>query len=191
MKFKKLLFLVSFCATLLVLAMFKQHAGGPPSLALDASSGETVVGSAFTVGDVTKLEIYRGEGKDETLTLAKDASGRWTFTSRFGTRARKEGVESLLNHLAGLRGELRSESKDLLKDYSITDDKAFHFKVYDSAGKVLAHRVVSALRPRGTQNFVRETGSDKVVITLTDVLADIGIFSDQDTLSDKTFEMKP
>jgi len=184
-KFKKLLVLIAACAVLLVMAVAKQRAGGPPSVALDASSGETVVGSKFSAADASRLDIYRGKGETERVTLSKDASGRWTVTNHFNTRARKEGVEGLLNHLAELRGELRSDTQELLKDYSITDDEAFHFEVTDAEGKTLAHRLVSALRPRGTQNFIREAGSDKVVVTLTDILADIGIYSDADKLNYK------
>ncbi len=188
MKFKKLIVLSAAAVLLFGLAIVKQNTGGPPSVTLDSPSERTSVGNKFEVSGAAHLDIYLGKGEGERVSLAKDASGHWTITSRFGTRARKEGIENLLNHLADIRGELRSDSPNLLVDYSITDDKGFHLEVSDATGRKLAHRIVSPMRPRGTQNFAREAGSDRVIVTYTDVLSDINIFSDQDKLSDKTFE---
>jgi hypothetical protein len=177
--------LVAVAAILLILVIIKQKAGPPPSEELDASGTQAAVGQSFAVPEASGLDIYRGKDRAERVTLTKDASGLWTISNRFKTRARTESVQTLLDHLSDLRGELRSEDPALLKDYSIQDENAFHFEVTGSSGQVLAHRLLSPMRPRGTQNFVRENGSDKVVITYTDLLSDIGIFSDTDQLEYK------
>lgn len=184
MKSKKLIVLVVILLLLGALALFKRSAG-PAKETLTVEAGQTSVGPAFNASSAAHLEIRRGDS--ERLALLKDASGKWTLTSHHGTRARKESVEALLGKLSGLRGELRAEDAGLLEDFTLTDEKAFHFEAAGPGDEKLTHLLVSPLRPRGTQNFVRVEGSVAVFVTDSDLLADIGIFSDADELHSRSF----
>lgn len=183
MKFKKLLVLIAALVALGALAVFKQVAG-PKEKPSELSEG-TAVSPSFDTASVKRVDIHRGES--DRLLFVKDDAGDWKLDSRFGTRVRKESLEPLLSQLAALRGELRAEDKQLFGDFSLTEEKAFQFEIYGSADQKLAHVFLSPQRPRGTQNFVRAFGSDRVFVTDTDLLASLGIFSEQDRLQERVF----
>ncbi len=188
MKFKKLVVLIVLMAVLAGLAVFKRL-----SLEKARKSDAGVLQSqvdldkGFSTGFVSKIDLYRGTSQDERIIFVKDSSGVWRLENRYRTRARKESVESLLKLVGSLRGELRSETDAVLEDFSLTDEKAIHLVFFDASGKELSHILLSPLRPRGTQNFVRKASSKEVIATDKDVLAELGIFSKDDKMSVKTY----
>jgi hypothetical protein len=183
MKFKKLLILLGVLSALGALSVLKQVRGpAEPAAELVES---TQVGASFDVPSARRVDIHRLES--ERLAFVKDGSGGWSLASHFGTRVRKEPFESLLRDVSALRGELRAESADLFGDFSITEEKAIQIEVFGADDRKLAHVLLSARRPRGTQNFVRLAGSDRVFVTDTDLLASLSLFSDTDTLSHRAF----
>lgn len=188
MKFKKLVVLMIVLAALAAIGIFKK-AGMEREEALQKArpSEEASLAEGLLAGSVTKIMIARGSGEEEMLVLSKDTSGRWTIENRFGTRAKKATVEGLLTSLGTLRGNVRAETKEVLADFSLTQDKAFHLRLLGVDEKEILHMLLSPLRPRGTQNFVRLDSSDRVIVTATDLLASLGIFTKEDKLSYRVF----
>ncbi len=214
MKFKKLLFLIIVLALLAGVSFLKKTSLEKNQAGRQAlPQVDLLTDKNFSAGFVTKIEIQRGlpsalppDGQGQTGVLGgervvfiKDASGQWTLEIPPGAPpsaemipARKDSVETLLKSLAGLRGEVRADDKAVLGDFSLTDEKAFHFQLFGTSNSELGHVLVSPLRPRGTQNFVRAGGSQKVLATDTDVLALLDIFSPDEKLSSQLYaEPKP
>ena len=183
MRFKKLVALLLVLAALAVAALAKKTALDKERRAEtgEALKAETSLGAEISPAFVSKLEIKRGVEGSESMTLVKD-NDRWTISSHYGTHARKEPVDELLKNLSAVRGEARSENPSVLEDFSLTDAKAIHIRLLGAGDKELAHFLLSPLRPRGTQNFIRLAGSPKVLATTADVLATLNIFSKDDKL---------
>ena len=157
MKPKKLAVLIVVLALLVAAGLWKKSELRRSERAAAQKPAQTQVplGPGFSTAFVTKVELRRGSSDPDKLVLVKDASDSWTLQSRYGTHAQKSTVEDLLRSLTDLRGEVRAEDNAVLGDFSLTDEKAFHFELSGSDGHVLSHILLSPLRPRGTQNFVR------------------------------------
>ena len=188
MKFKKLVVLMVVLAVLLGIgifkkACFKKNQGVNPAVL----QNESLIGQNFSSGFVAKIDMRRGTGNNDLLVFAKNKSGQWILENRYGTRVRKENVDPLLKQLSDLRGEVRAEDKHVFDDFSLTDEKAVHIRLYGSGGNELTHVLVSPLRPRGQQNFVSISNTARIFATDTDVLATLGIFSNTDKLNYHTF----
>ena len=188
MKFKKLVVLLVLLAIIGTASLIKKNAlekENQKSKGQALLQSEPLLGKDFSAGFVTKIDLRRGVTDSERTTLTKDASGDWSLDPK--TPGKKERTEALLKSLAEIRGELRAENEAVLEDFSLTDEKAFHFILYGSSGNELAHVLVSPLRPRGTQNFVRLSNSQRVLVTDTDILASLGIYSETDKLDSLSF----
>ena len=190
MKLKKLLILVAVLAVIGALSLAKKNnleKAGTLNGRLVLAQTEPLLAKDFSQGFVTKMDVYRAGDPSERLLFAKDVSGKWVLQNHDNEPTRNEAVDSLLKSMTELRGELRSEDAAVLGDYSLKDEQAFHFQFFGNEGTELAHVLVSPLRPRGTQNFVRLAGSNKALVTDTDILASLSIFSPQDRLEKNTF----
>src|SRR5262245_21716291 len=94
------------------------------------SSAEVSLGQDFSASFVEKIDIQKGEDANQRVIFAKKASGEWTIENRYGALARKSNVESLLNVMHALTGDLRSEDEAVLGDFSLKDEQAIHVNVY-------------------------------------------------------------
>ena len=180
MKFKKLVALLLVLAALAGAALVKKAALDKERRAESGEvlKAETALGAEISPAFVSKIDLKRG---DEVLTFSK-GDERWTIPTHYGTHARKDAVDELLKKLSAVRGEARSENPSVLEDFSLTDAKAIHIRLLGAGDKELAHFLLSPLRSRGTQNFIRLAGSPKVLVTAADVLAALNIFSKDDKL---------
>jgi hypothetical protein len=189
LRFKKLVLLIAVLGVLAAAGVLKK-AGlekKEKNLEQTAAQAQVSLGQDFSAGFVSKIDLRRGHSEDERMVFIKDAAGQWTSGNGSGARVRKESVDALLKSLSALRGELRGDNPAVLEDFLLTDDKAFHLELFGADNKKLAHVLLSSLRPRGTQNFVRASGDNKVIVTNTDILAELNIFSKEDKLNGRAF----
>lgn len=185
---KKLVFLINVTLLLIVLVVVKKVWVEKKEAEI-AKAPETVeiIQPAPATAFVNKLTILPQNDAAQGIILAKNANGDWSLQSHHNWRAQKSTVDSVLNAVAGLKGEVRSESKDVLPDFEITEDKAITLAL-ETDGKETARILVSPKRPYGSRNFVRVAGSDRVFITPSDLLSEIGVYGTGDKVLPATFQ---
>lgn len=188
MKLKKLLALTAVLIVILIASFVKKANDEKDTVKQRQTQPLAAITQDIATAFVTKIVITpAGADKASKLILSKDASGDWVIESRYNTKARKWAVDNLLGNMANLKGEPAGESKEVLNDFSILDDQGIHLELKGSGEKALAHVVVSPLRTRGTKNFVRSADSHKVVMTESDLLSNLGLYTKDAKIDYKTF----
>jgi hypothetical protein len=185
MKFKKLIILLVVLAGLLSLSLLKK--------AMDAQNSpelkkEEVTESPFkglSPAFISKIIVRAGD--EAGVEIKKDSSGEWWIEIPVRARAQKPVIEKLIENLSSVKGELRADSKELLKDFSISDEEAVHVILSSDGDKEMAHAVVSRIRPNGSQNFIRAGGSNRVFITSEDILSSLSLYAKDDKPNAKSF----
>lgn len=191
MKFKKLLILILILTALTAAVFFKKNRMAKlEDLNTITSQSEALFTDTSSKEFVSQIGIQRGS--DEKILLVKDPDGRWSVQSQFGAKTRRDAVDSFHKRVWEIKGEKRAENKEVLTDFSLTDEAAIHIRLMGKDEKELGHVLLSPLRPRGTLNFVRRADSDAVMSTDEDLLASLGIFSDDGKLNYRQFaELRP
>ncbi len=136
---------------------------------------------------VSKIVVMRGDNDPMKLVLLKNEQNEWTLENHFSLHAKKWKVDELLKAVAESKGELRSESKDVLNDFSITDSQGIHIQFFGIPEKELIHLIVSPSRPASEVNFVRLASSSQIMAVSTDLLSTLGIYAKDDKIDYKNF----
>jgi hypothetical protein len=187
MKFNKLAVLVGILILLAGLAFVKKHrdADREEELAFKLPQ-ESVLSYEISPASVQKIIAEDGEAGGKII-FVKDENAEWFLDSYYGVRARKDATEGILKTVRELKGEIRSDSPEVLKDYLLTDEKSVHLKLLGPEDAEKAHLLVSRLKPAAEQNFVRLSGANKVYAAYTDVLFALGLYDREDALDAKRF----
>ena len=138
---------------------------------------EHVLSEDLSASFAREIKCYLGEEEDEGVHLAK-VGDAWTVKNRFDAPADETKVDELLEKIEGLRGELRSSSSDVLKDYGISDENALHLIIYAKGGTEKAHLLLGKRGPSQGKNFLRSEGSSDVYVVSEDLRGPFGVYSE-------------
>lgn len=143
---------------------------------LDQSGGYvTLVEGELVRDDVYGLEVYRGSAPAEGFVLAK-RGGEWVMTSRYDAQASESRMNTLLDNLENLEGQVRSDDASVLAGYGLTDDEAVHVVLKGESGDEVVHVLLG--KPGSGGGFVREAGSNRVILGSRNLLSDFGIWGE-------------
>ena len=141
MKPKQILFIVIAFAVLGVLYIVQQRGRTPVTQGLGY---EEVLGEPLATSDVRGFKCYLSGKEEEAVHLVREDEG-WVVRSKFNASAQESKVKELLDQLAGLKGELRSSSDEVLEDYGIADDSAVYRRIIVSIQPCVKNSVASRL----------------------------------------------
>lgn len=144
--------------------------------ALDQTAGYvSLMGGELSRDEVYGLKVYRGDAPDGGFTLAK-RGGDWVMTSRYDAKANASRMNTLLDNLESLEGQVRSEDASVLDGYGLSDEEAVHVVLLDESGDELLHVLLG--KPGSGGGFVRLAGSDRVILGTRNLLSDFGIWGE-------------
>lgn len=126
---------------------------------------------------VHTIRAWLGSEPDSTVELDRAGDG-WIVASSYGWPAKADLVNTLLDDLSNLKGELRSSSADVLADYQIDDDNGVHVIGQGTGGTELFHLVVGKTALRGG-SFVRREGSNDVFLSGASLRSSFGVWGDE------------
>jgi hypothetical protein len=138
-----------------------------------------ILPEGMRAADIQKIEIYRGDKRDQKITLERTKDG-WGLPSRFNSKGNEKSVTDLLDDMKKLTGEVRTKKASLHKDFGITADKAVHIALYDKKGKLYQDLLLGKKGERYSEGFVRLASSDKVYLADKNLLTNLGIYGDTD-----------
>ncbi len=141
----------------------------------------------FDSSAASKITIQRAGSSEELIDLEKDSNSNWVIRNRFNAPAQSSAVQNFLKKLTAIKGEVRSDNKEVLGDYQLLENQALSVEIKNTAGKSILHLLISPKRPQGNQNFVRDAASDKALITEADLLGMLNIYAKDSKLSPKIF----
>jgi len=168
MKLKNLIILGVILAVLIGLSFIKKIAKNN----VPANEGLTnIISQPVQKEKVTQCVISLNGKKTKLVKKG----GIWTVENYHNAYADKEKVSQLLDKLSDLKGEMRSDAKELLADYSITDEQgiSISLKQQDSA---IAEIVIGADSLGTNMNFIRRKGSNKVYAVEENFLPFLGFW---------------
>jgi len=141
---------------------------------------EQVLGEGLAGSDVREFKCYLSGREEEAIHLAREEEG-WVVRSKFNAPAQESKVNELLDQLAGLKGELRSSSKEVLEDYGITDEGAVHLVLFDAEGEEIEHLLLGKRGPAWNETFVRRSGSSDVYLVGENLRNPFGLYAEDDS----------
>ena len=187
MGMKKLFIIVSIVIIVFVLVFIKKEVLRKQTSQVDnlAVSEIEVVNNIPQVL-ISKIIVYKGENQNNRIVIAKDSKGVWLVEDKFNAIARQDAIANILNELLGLKGEVRAESKNVFRDFQIEDAFSAQIILEDKSGKALSHILVSFLQPEWSKNFIRQAGSEKIVLVNKNILALFNLFGKEAKLDDSS-----
>ncbi len=135
--------------------------------------------------DVKGIEIYKESTEDKPirLELKKDENDQWHLVTRFNCKAQESTVNRLLDNLFEMTGKVRSSDPKHLETYKITDEQGIHIILKDAADKPLANLIFGKKGEDYNTGFVRFAGKNKVYFVDKNILSNLSIYGDIDTLT--------
>lgn len=179
MKPKTLLLLVGMFLILLTLTWMKKGLKPPvPTV----EEGMDLIQEPVHLNSVDACRVTLGE---KEISLAREED-RWIVKNQYGAYADEPKLTSLFEKLDELTGELRSDKKELLQDYGLTDEEALHIQLQRDE-KLLAHLVIGTKKAGGENNFIRRGDANAVYVVDANLLAEFGFWQD---VSEAQFDLE-
>jgi len=138
-----------------------------------------LIAPSINSDSLTEIIIRLGDGKSDdadkpkNVHLAKDGE-HWTVKTHFGVYARDQVITRLLEKFDQLRGELRSNRKDILGDYGIDDEQAVHVQLHRQDADYI-DLAVGTQKSGYQNNFVRMGKTSAVYVVNENLLAALGV----------------
>ncbi len=137
-------------------------------------STATLVEGSLDGDAVERITI--GHGGDEAAVVLERRPDGWALPTAWDAPASRQKVDGLLQALAGLEGEFRSDRESVLADYGLAGDEAVTIRVFGPGGATAAALDVGR-SPEGAQGqFVRRPGENAVYVSARSVLAPLGLY---------------
>lgn len=131
--------------------------------------------------DKEKVQGLNLKFRDQVMEIQKKDEG-WQIISEWNTLAGTERVDSFLNQLMNLQGELRSTDPGLLKDFGLEDEEALWVELYGAdRQQELFTLLVGTGAAESEAVFVRKPGSAEVFAVDRPLLAAAGYSSTKET----------
>ncbi|MFH1691178.1 MAG: DUF4340 domain-containing protein [Candidatus Omnitrophota bacterium] len=173
MKPKHLLFLVSIFILLAGFLYIKKVYMKPRIQATEYQE----VGIAIKPNEISAFEIKLPRDAN-AIRVERDASGVWRLPQKWYMKCRERLSKDFLQGLVGLRGELRSDSKELLSDYGIADQEAVLLTFFDKQGQVSEELLLGINSRPSANTFFRKKDSAKVYLADRDIFSLLELYGD-------------
>lgn len=175
MKSKHLIWLAVALVLLLAVRFLVDRGPGTASSLEDAGLSLVVRGGPEPSA-VTSLRVS-GPGGGEPLVVDRVGSG-WVVASAHGAPADADKVESFLESVAALRGELRGEGESLFEEFGVDAGSAARLELFAGDGEPSATVYFGKEGDSRRSHFVRVEGEERIHHVVDGVLGDLGLVGD-------------
>jgi hypothetical protein len=134
--------------------------------------------------DIKTVEVYKETTSEQPIQMVFNHNDdRWSISTHFNAKAQKSRMDRLLDDLLEMTGNVRSSEPKHFETYKISDEQGIHLLLKDEANKTLANLIIGKKADDLNTGFVRFAGKEKVYSIDKNILSDLNIFGDIDTLS--------
>ena len=123
---KRLLPLAAVLVVLVVVALMVKRQPAPTRL-LDQVGWVRLVPDALKAQSISGVDMYQGMLPDQVLSLRRQGDG-WQVATYFNAPVRPSRIESLLEQVVSLEGELRADRDDLVREFDLEEEQALHLR---------------------------------------------------------------
>jgi|GEM_PF-2075431 len=165
-------------AGLLVTVALVQKAGKPKISLSEQYALEELMPQGFRSSDVVRMEMYLGQNEEERVVLER-IDDQWFVSSRFNAPGKRDKIEKFLDQLKKLEGEFRTESAEVLEDFSLVEDKALHVRVYRQGEEKAACHLLVGKKESWNRSFVRRSGENSVYTVSVNLASEMGVYGEE------------
>ena len=136
--------------------------------------------------DIHTVEVYKettSEQPVQMLLSRNEYKTKWTIPTHFNANVQQSRIDRLLDNLLEMTGKVRSSDPKHFETYEITDEQGIHLLLKDEANKTLANLIIGKKAEDYNNGFIRFAGQEKVYSVDKNILSDLNIHSDIDTLT--------
>ncbi len=134
--------------------------------------------------DIKTVEVYKETASEQPVQMVfNHMDGRWVISTHFNAKAQTSHMDRLLDDLLEMTGNVRSSDPKHFETYNISDEQGIHLLLKDEANKTLANLIIGKKADDYNTGFVRFAGKEKVYSIDKNILSDLNIYGDIDTLS--------
>ncbi len=134
-----------------------------------------LINAKYADKDVKSVSFFVGN-KPENVVAAERKNDKWVITSRYSYDANSAAIDRLVKDLLEVEGELRSDSKKMLREYCIEDGNAIHLQIEFEDGK--KQEILCGKKgPVQSSSFARKEGENKVYLINKNLLSSVRIYS--------------
>ena len=156
---KRLLPLAAVLVVLVAVALMVKRQPAPTRL-LDQVGWERLVPETLKAESITGVDMYQGRLPDQVLSLRRQGED-WHVATYFDAPVRPSRMESLLEQIGSLEGELRADRDELVGEFDLQEEQALHLRVYtDDETEPALHLLAG--RGGRRSGFVRLVGDSRV-----------------------------
>jgi len=178
------LYAVVFVFLLIIFFVTKPRQGG---VNIEELVKHIIIGVAKE--DIKSIEIYKQiDAEKSAKMIFTQEDDQWRIPTNMNCKAKPSRINTLLDDLLEMTGQVRSSDPGHQGKYQITDKQGIHILLKDEGMNTLANLIFGKKPEDRNSSFVRFAGNDKVYFADKDILSDINIYSDFDTLT--TFKQK-
>ena len=156
---KRLLPLAAVLVVLVAVALMVKRQPAPTRL-VDEVGWERLVPDTLKAEAITGVDMYQGGLPDQVLSLRRQGDG-WQVATYFEAPVRPSRIESLLEQIGSLEGELRADREELVGEFDLEKEQALHLRVYTSGNEEPALHLLAGRGGRRS-GFVRLAGDSRV-----------------------------
>lgn len=156
---KRLLPLAAVLVVLVAVALMVKRQPTPTRL-MDQVGWERLVPDTLRAESITGVDMYQGRMPDQVLSLRRQGDG-WRVVTYFDAPVRPSRIETLLEQVGGLEGELRADREELVAEFDLEEEQALHLLVYTGDAEEPALHLLAGRGGRRS-GFVRLVGDSRV-----------------------------
>ncbi len=172
--------IITVAAAFILLAMIYYLQQARQREVIEGLGYEKVLEKSLAISDIYGFKCYFSGHENAGIHVVNSTDG-WLVQSKFGAPAKREKVETLIETLGDLAGELRSSSKEVLSDYGLSDEDALHLALLGLGGREQKHLLIGNNGPGWNETFVRFQDSTDVYLAREDLKRLFGIATDRET----------
>ncbi len=133
---------------------------------------------------VKGIEVYKESTEDNPIRMElKKADDQWRLVTKYNCKAKESTVNRFLDDLLEMTGNVRSSDPKHFDKYSITDAQGIHLILKDEGNNPMANLILGKKGEDYNSGFVRFAGKDKVYAVDKNILSNLGIHGEIDTLT--------
>ncbi len=129
--------------------------------------------------DKDSLDLSASAVTHQSLKLMKQTDGKWILPELFNAEVKQGKIESLMKMLKESEGEFRSDSKEVLKDYSLDDKKAMRISLYKQGEAKPGWELFIGKNADNSTHFVRLHNENKVYVINKNLRNEVGASSSE------------
>ena len=156
---KRLLPLAAVLVVLVAVALMVKRQPAPTRL-VDQVGWERLVPDTLKAQSITGVDMYQGRLPDQVLSMRRRGEG-WQVATYFDAPVRPSRIESLLEQVGSLEGELRADREELVGEFDLEEEQALHLRVYTDDNEEPALHLLAGRGGRRS-GFVRLAGDSRV-----------------------------